>query len=156
MNRARFDTLFTLRYAERVLERYARMWHRLDATARVFAIFSGTAAFGALMAQSGSWALVFGGIFALLQALEYGLNPGRREQESRAARALYARVLARQHELTDEQLEIAYQEAQAGDSVIVPDTLRRLAYNDVVDERGCDPAARYALSRLDEVIARIA
>jgi hypothetical protein len=156
MTAARHDTLFSLRYAVRVLERYARLWHRLDAALRVIAIFSGTAAFGALVAGSGGWALVAGLLFAFLQALEWGVGPARREQEARSARALYAEVVARQVELSDEDLERGYQDAVSSDPMIVPDGLRRLAYNDVVEERGCDPGARYELSRFDRALAFIA
>jgi hypothetical protein len=156
MDANRHDTLFSLRYAVRVLERYARLWHRLDVALRVIAIFFGTAAFGALMAQSGLWAAIAGLLFAFLQALEYGVGPARREQEARSARALYAEILARQRDLSNDDLESEYQKAISRDPVIVPDGLRHLAYNDIVDERGCDPRARYELSRLERALAVIA
>jgi hypothetical protein len=56
----RDDTDFCLRYAARVLERYARLWHRIDATVRVVALFSGTAAFAALINGSPGWTIAAG------------------------------------------------------------------------------------------------
>lgn len=156
MNSTRFDTLFSIRYAVRVLERYARMWHRLDVVLRVLALFSGTSAFAALMGQNTTLGGVAGALFALIMCTEYVLNPPRREQEALKARALYADVLSRQKALDDDALEQAYQDVVKGDTLTVPEPLRRLAYNDVTEERGCDLAEGYRLSRLDRAVSLLA
>lgn len=156
MNSSRFDTLFSLRYAVRVLERYARMWHRLDVLFRVLAIFSGSAAFAALMGEHRVLGTATGALFALIVAIEYVLNPPRREQEALKARTPYAEVLARQRTLDDDALEQAYQNAVKEDPISVPEPLRRIAYNDVLDERGCDPSERFTLSRIDQAFTLLA
>lgn len=156
MNATRSDTEFCLRYAVRVLERYARWWHNVDVSVRVFALFSGTSAFGALMSQSKFWTLTAGLFFAFLQAVEYTIGPAKREQEARASRALYLAVLARQLEMNDSQLEAAYLAACTEDPVIVPDSLKRLAYNDILDERGADQNSRYALTKWQELVNWVA
>jgi len=109
-------------------------------------LFSGTSAFGALMAQSKSWTIAAGLFFAFLQAIDYAVGPAKREQEARSARALYLEVLARQHQLNDADFEAAYLAAMARDPVIVPDSLRRLAYNDIADEPGASKAELYELT----------
>jgi len=156
MNATRFDTLFSIRYAIRVLERYARLWHRLDLLFRILAIFSGSAAFAALMGEYKVLGTATGALFAFIVAIEYALNPQRREQEALKARSPYADLYSRQQRLGDADLEEAYQIAVKEDPVIVPESLKRLAYNDVTDERGCDPAARFELSGYQRAIGLLA
>jgi hypothetical protein len=152
MKRTREDTLFSLRYAVVVLERYARFWHRLHTLLRVIAFTSGTAAFGALMAESSLWTVIAGLIFAILQGIDWGIDPARREQEARSSIALYAGVLARQGKLSDDEIEDGYQDAVARDTVIVWDSLKPIAYNAVLSERGGDPAERFRLSKFQRAI----
>lgn len=139
----RSKTLFNLRYAVRVLERYARFWHRVDLLMRIAAVASGMSAFAALWAQTPKIALWITGLFALLQAIEFVVGAPKREQAALAARAVYASVLARQSTLDDAGLADGYAAAVAEDEVIVLEGLRYLAYNDVVTERGDNPAALY-------------
>lgn len=144
---SRNETDFCLRYAARVLERYARMWHRIDATVRLLALFSGTSAFGALLLQSPGWTIAAGLVFAFLQSVEYSLTPARREQDGRAARALYLDVLAKDEQLSDAELKVAFRAAALQDPVIPPDALKRLAYNDVAEEVGAKPDHYYPRTR---------
>jgi len=156
MKTNRSDTQFCLRYAVRVLERHARMWHQIDILLRISALFSGTAAFGALVSGSPTWTLVAGLFFALLHAIEYVVVPGDRERKSLTMRGMYAKVLATQHGRSDVDLEASYQGIVAEDEIGVPETLRRLAYNDVVEERGDDPEYLYTLKRWQRLTALIA
>jgi hypothetical protein len=59
----------------------------------------------------------------------------------------------RQRELDDAELEDAYQAVVNEDPVTVPEPLRRLAYNDLSDARGCEPSERFPLSRTDRMLA---
>jgi hypothetical protein len=155
MNKSRADTLFCLRYAVRVLERYARLWRRVDASLRVAALFSGSAAFAALVAGNQGAVITAGVMFAALQAIEYGLSPSRIEQDARAARALYADILPLAAGLGDTELEAAYQGAVAKDEVTVPESLRRAAYNDVLLERGGNSADQFVLTPWQRVVSFI-
>lgn len=149
----RDDTLFSLRYAVRVLERHQRMWRRIDSMVRLMAILSGTSAFAALMSQHQGAALATGLLFALLQAVEFALRPAERAADSGAARRTYDSVLARQSEFSDAALADAYRRVVADDAVIVPESLRALAYNDVVNEQGSDPAHLFPLNRWQRFVA---
>ncbi len=155
MSRARADTLFCLRYAVRVLERYARLWRRIDACLRVMAIFSGSAAFAALVSENKVMVISAGVVFAALQALEYGLGPSRIEQEARSMRSVYAELLARAPARDDVELETEYRLAVSKDTVIVPESLRRAAYNDVLMERGDSASELYALNSWERLVASV-
>lgn len=152
----RHDTLFSLRYAVRVLERYSRFWARIDGATKLASLLAGSAAIAALGAQSRPLAIFFGVIFALLQALTFGIRPADKSAQGLLARRPYADLLAGEGGYDDAALEAAYQRLVAADELIVPDALRPLAYNDVVIERGCDPAFTFALSRWQRFVALLA
>jgi hypothetical protein len=144
---SRDDTDFHLRYAARILERYARLWHRIGVTSRFLMLFSGTSAFGALVSQSPGWTIAAGLVFAALQAVEFSLTPAQREHQARAARSLYLDVLVKQGQLTDAELKPSYDAAAGEDPIMPPDSLRQLAYNDIAAEVGADPEHFYPRTR---------
>jgi len=149
----RQTTLFNLRYAARVLERHARMWRRIDAAVRLAALLAGSGAIGAIGAQNSRLALALGAVFALLQAVEFALRPAGLAARSMAQRKQYASVFARARTTSDEALADAYATLAAEDEVIVPEPLRRLAYNDVVRERGLDESACFPEDRSSRLLA---
>lgn len=149
----RSDTLFSLRYAVRVLERQARMQGICATTLKAFSLLSGTGALMALMAQAGEWGIGLGILFAVLQAIEFAADPAARRAEALATRLLYVRVLARQSVLTDAELEIAYQDAVAEDTITLPRSLQHLAYDDVVRERGMDAVYLYNRHKLLDTLS---
>lgn len=85
----RHETLFSLRYAIRVLERHGALWARLNGVVRLAALLAGSAAIAALSAQSGTLVVVFGVAFALMQGIEFALDPAGRAAQSRAQRRVY-------------------------------------------------------------------
>lgn len=143
---SRHDTLFSIRYAVRVLERYARFWSNINTAARLGSLLAGSAAIAALSATHTAAALVAGIFFALLQGVEFAMYPAGRAAEALAQRRPYADLYARQSAISDDQeLEGAYQALVAADELVMPEHLKHLAYNDVVAERGCDPTQLYPL-----------
>lgn len=84
------------------------------------------------------------------------MQPGLRAAEAWVARSPYLALLAEQQAMSDEALEAEYQRACLRDSVQAFESLRRVAYNDVVEEKGCDNTAAYRLSRWQAVMAFIA
>lgn len=154
---SRFDTLFSLRYAVRVLERQSRFWRHLDGGLRVFATLSGSAALASLLThQPYAVSVAVLVVFAVLQALEFALQPGLKAAEAWVARTPYLALLAEQSGLDDARLEAEYQAALLGDGVQAFESLRRIAYNDVVEEKGCDPAAAYVLDKWQRFMAALA
>lgn len=152
----RHDTIFSLRYAVRVLERLARMWSRIDAIIKMASLISGSSAFAALMSGNQTITLVAGIAFAVLQAVEFALRPSDKAAESRATRKLYAHVIAAQAGLDDDALEQAYHDVVAEDDMIAPEVIRHLAYNDVVHERGCDTAYLYQITGIHRALSLLA
>jgi hypothetical protein len=150
---ARYDTLFSLRYAVRVLERHARLWRRLDGLIRFSALLAGSGAFAALMAMHAGFAMAAGLVFAVLQAVEFTVRPAELSAKSLAARKGYADLLADQGRLSDDALAAAYERVSANDEVIVPEYLRRLAYNDVAEESGCGAEVMYPVKGWHRLLA---
>ena len=64
--------------------------------------------------------------------------------------------MAREASLSDEALEAAYQQIFVDDNVIAMETLRRIAYNDVVEERGLDQSNAYVLTLRQRMMAFLA
>ena len=150
---SRYETLFSLRYAVRILERYARLWQRIDGLLRLFAFLSGTSAIAALVSGSVPWSIAAGIFFAFMQGVEFSIAPARKHADALAARKPYAAILSGQAGFDDAALEAAYQRAVAEDTVIVPEALRPLAYNDAATERGCAPDHLYSLTRWHRFVA---
>ena len=153
----RFDTLFSLRYAVRVLERQSRFWRRLDGALRFLTIVSGSAAFAALLTQqSPAINAVALAAFAALQALEFSLQPGQRAAMAWVARLPYLEAMADQSAMDDDSLEAAYRAALLRDDIQAFESLRRIAYNDVVEEMGCSPEHAYTLGGWHQMMRAMA
>lgn len=156
MTEARFSCLFGLRYSVRVLERQTRLWDRIGTAIKFFSILSGSSALAALMSQQHGLSIAGGVVFAIMQAIEYSACPLSRAAEARAAIKAYSSVLANESSMDDAGLDRAYGAATHADEVVAIEALRRIAYNDVVEEKGCDPSCRYELSRIDRLMAALA
>jgi len=72
------------------------------------------------------------------------------------ARSPYLAILAEQAALDDNEIEAEYYAACQRDDVQAFESLRRVAYNDVVEEKGCDSSAAYGLSRWQAMMAWLA
>jgi len=134
----RSNTLFCLRYAVRVLERQMRLQAFTVAAFKFASLISGSGALVALVGQNTPIAIALGVAFAVFQAMEVATDPASRRAQAVATRLLYARVLAGQAALDDTALEAAYQAVVAEDDIVLSQSLRDLAYDDVVRERGMD------------------
>jgi len=142
--KSRFETLFSIRYAVRVLERNARMWGVVSAAFKFASILSGTVALAAITGDKTALAVWLGVVFAGIQALDHATDPAGRRASSLAARRDYARLLAAAHRHDDAALEAAYVAVVAEDEESVIESLKKLAYNDVVREQGLDDGACFA------------
>lgn len=152
---SRHNTLFSIRYAVRVLERYARYWRSVDALTRFASFMAGTAAIAALAATCQELTMLAGVVFALLQGIEFVLRPAEKSALAMMQRRPYADLLAGEASHDDATLERGYQAIVAADELVISRPLKELAYNDVVVERGCDPAQAFPLSVWQRVLARL-
>lgn len=151
----RHETLFSLRYAVRVLERHGALWARLNGLVRLAGLLAGSAAIAALTAQSTVLVIAFGVAFAVMQGIEFAIDPAGRAAQARAQRRAYADLLAHATQHDDGALEQHYRQAIAEDDVCVLDAIKQIAYNDVVAEQGCDTAHAYPLSPWQRRLASI-
>jgi hypothetical protein len=144
MNTDRHETLFSIRYAVRALERQGALWGRFGLVLKFCSVLSGAAAVTTALSAGSAWAAAAAGLlFAALQALEVVVDPAGKSAAALAQRRDYARLMARQSGYSDGDLEAEYQALVADDSIATPMVLRRAAYNDVVHELGRDPQALY-------------
>lgn len=154
---SRFDTLFSLRYAVRVLERQSRFWRHMDGALRVLSILAGSSALAAMLTNTTRFlqvaALV---LFAFLQALEFSLQPGLKAAEAWVARMPYLEIITRANDLDDAALASAYMCACQSDDISAFESLRHVAYNDVLAEKGCDPADRFTLDKWQKLMSALA
>lgn len=143
MTDTRANTIFCIRYAVRVLERYAKYWSSIGTAFKFISLATGTGAVAAVIAANPGWSLALGVALAVLQALEHAVCPSDKHACALASRRDYARLLSNQAAHTDESLEAAYQAIVADDEVMVGQSLKELAYNDVVREKGLAESALY-------------
>lgn len=69
---------------------------------------------------------------------------------------VYQGILTKQKNLDDDALEQAYFDATSEDPVAVPEAIRRIAYNDIVEEKGCDLSHCFPLTRWQRVVDIVA
>lgn len=155
MEQSLFNVLFELRYGERVLERQARFWRRIDAITRMLGLFSGTVAFAAITHENQTLTMVFGVIFALFQALEFTVMPGSKAAEAYQASKLYTAVLAEQSRIPLDELIQKLHDTRIKDNVIAFEALREPAYNDVAIEKG-HPEACFKLTFSSKIMRMLA
>lgn len=153
---SRHDTVFSLRYATVVLERHGALWGVIGASCRVASLLAGSAAIAALGAQNQLVALAFGIVFAFAQAIEYATYPADKAAAARVQSRQYARVWAHESEYTDADLALVYRKLVVDDDIKVFHILKDLAYNQVLSEMDCDPAAAYPEGRWHRFVSLIA
>jgi hypothetical protein len=131
-----YKTLFELRYAQRVLQRQAKFWRRVDTLTRALGLLSGTAAFGAITNNNQNLTMFFGVVFAIFQVIEFTASPGAKSAEASQQAKLYAAAIAEQSKVSADGLWQKLLDIRAKDTVTCFEYLRKLAYNDVAEEIG--------------------
>jgi hypothetical protein len=131
-----YQTYFELRYAQRLLQRQARFWRRVDTLTRAFGLLSGTAAFAAITNSNQDFTMLFGVIFAVFQVIEFTVSPGAKSAEASQQAKLYAAAIAEQSKVSVDDLRQKLLDIRSKDTVTCFEYLRKLAYNDVSEETG--------------------
>ena len=140
----RFDTLFDLRYAVRVLERHGNLWSNLGGAFKFVSLVTGSTAVAAVISSNPQWATGLAIALAVLQAWELAVDPATRKADAAANRRDYARLLANESGKSDAELLTAYMSIVADDKIQPWRAVKELAYNDVIREKNLDPTALYA------------
>lgn len=141
------------RYAQRLCQRTARLYRRLDAAATFAAVMSGSAAMSALVAGVPPWVPVLGAaLLATVGAAQLAARPAEKAALNEADARKYAELLAQAQAMDAAALALAT--ARVSDAPDV-EPLRDVAWNDVMQEIG-RPELAAALRPTQRVLAALA
>lgn len=144
-----------VRYAERLCQRTARMYRRLQAAGVFFTVLGGSGALAAGSAGMPPVFLVLGAVlFAVFGALLLAVRPADRAAQNEADVRRYARLRTDALGLDAAGLKIALAKARESDAPEV-EPLRDVAWNDVVVECG-NPGQVVPLGLKQRLLAALA
>lgn len=145
---------FDLRYAQRLCQRTARFYRRLQTTLTFISLLAGSSAVAALAAQmpmQSAWLLA---AFAVFGCINLALRPADKIAANDADVRKYGALLAKVNVLDAATLQQMLDEARLSDTTEV-EPLRPVAYNDVVLEID-EPEALIALSPMQKLMGALA
>ncbi len=142
MTPERSNLLNEIRYAERLCQRTARLYRRVQSVTTFLSVLGGSAALSAAVsATMPTWLPVVGAcVFAIFGAIAITIRPADKAAQNEQDAKRYAALRAKSHTLEDQALRQALDEARASDVGEI-ETLRDVAYNDIVREIGKSEAA---------------
>ena len=125
-----------VRYAERLCQRTARLYRRVQAIGVFFTVVGGSAALTALSAKFPPEVSVAGALaFAIFGAALLTIRPADKASANEADAKRYAKLRADANGMTEAALRSALDKARESDTAEV-EPLRDVAFNDVVNEIG--------------------
>ncbi len=151
----RANMLNEIRYAERLCQRTARLYRRIQSGTTFLSIIGGSAAASTLVSQAPSWLPVAGTLMlAVFGAIAIAVRPADKAAQNEMDVKRYGALRAKSSTMTDEALRLAIDDAHASDTPEV-EPLRDVAYNDVVREVG-QPSYAVQLKFQQKLIAAFA
>lgn len=137
-----------MRYAQRLCERTARLYRRIQTYATFLSIFAGSGAIIALSAQrTQSATIAFALAFAAFGAINIALRPADKIAQNEVDVRKYASLLAKSVNATPDTARQWIEEARQSDTQEV-ELLRAVAFNDVMREiRRDDQLLQLSLSQ---------
>ncbi|WP_332853657.1 hypothetical protein [Duganella sp. S19_KUP01_CR8] len=145
---------FNLRYAQRLYQRTARLYRRIQTILTFFNLLAGSSAVAALAAQMlipSAWLL---GLFAVFSCLNLAIRPADKIAANDADVRKYGTLLAKLNTLDTPILQQMLDEARLSDTIEV-EPLRAVAYNDVVMEID-EPDSLIELSPIQKLMGVLA
>ena len=123
-----------VRYAERLCQRTARLYRRIQTIGTFFTIVSGSAALSTWTGRLPAWIAIAGAIgFAMFGAMLLAVRPADKAAVNEADQRRYAKLRTEGLAMDEAALSIALAKAQESDAAEV-EMLRAVAFNDVVTE----------------------
>lgn len=151
----RHDLTYQIRYAIRLTQRTARLYRRVQTAGIFLSIVGGSATLSLLAGQIPDWIGIGGAaLLAVAGAALIAIRPADKAAQNEADTRRYVALMTKAHTMTDEALAAAIDEAHQADCPEI-ESLRDLAYNDVVTEYGRSDAA-VRLSGAQRLLAAIA
>jgi len=130
-----------VRYAERLCQRTARIYRHFQAATVFLTVLGGSGVMSALATNAPAWLPVAGAVLlATFGAVNLAVRPADKAAANEADCKRYAQLRTIGLGMSAAELEQALNKAREGDTAEV-DSLRDVAYNDVVIEIGRDDAA---------------
>lgn len=127
------ELYFHFRYAQRLCQRTARFYRRIQTTLTFMSLLAGSSAVATLAAQLPALSTGLLAIFAVLGCINLALRPAERIAANEADVRKYGALLAKLNVLGAPVLQELLDEARLSDATEV-EHLRPVAYNDVVLE----------------------
>ena len=123
-----------IRYAIRLCQRTARLYRRVQTAGTFIGVVGGSAAIAGLAGTLPSAVTVLGGVLiSLAGAALIAIRPADKAAMNEADVRRYQAIMVKSHQLNDDALAAAIDEAHAGDAPEI-EPLRNVAYNDVALE----------------------
>lgn len=155
MDNSRPAILNRIRYAERLCQRTARLYRRLQTAGTFGTVLGGSAALTLLSASFGQALGAVGMVCAaVFGAALIAIRPADKAAANEADAKRYARLRSDADSMDDAQLARALAKAKESDTAEV-EPLRMVAYNDVLRETG-NAALVQPLSGLQRFLAALA
>lgn len=133
-----------VRYAERLCQRTARLYRRMQVAGTVGSVVAGSAVLGALSASVPPVVSLTGAaLFALFAAVQVAVRPHERAAANEADMRRYAQLRTDGRSMDADALQLALDKARLTDAAEI-EPLRDVAFNDVAQEVG----ATYAVTPL--------
>lgn len=155
MSDVRAVTLNEVRYAERLCQRTARLYRHIQTFGTWLTVIGGSGTLAALAKSAPDLLPIAGAIvFTVAGAALIAIRPADKAAINESEAKRYATLRARAAALDDNALRVALEEARQSDAAEV-ESLRDIAWNDVVDEVG-QSSQKVPLSIPKRVLAAIA
>lgn len=144
-----------VRYAERLCQRTARIYRHLQAGTVFLTVLGGSGVMSALASSVPTWLPVVGAaLLATFGALNLAIRPADKAAANEADCKRYAQLRTAGLSMNETELAQALSKARESDTAEV-ESLRDVAYNDVVVEMGRADAA-VALSPYQRILGAFA
>ncbi|MTV37967.1 hypothetical protein [Duganella radicis] len=148
------ELYFNFRYAQRLCQRTARFYRRIQTTLTFTSLLAGSSAVATLAAQmptQSAWLLA---AFAVFGCINLAIRPAERIAANEADVRKYGALLAKINLLTSPALRQLLDEARQSDTSEI-EQLRPVAYNDIVLEIDA-PEALIPLTPMQKLIGVLA
>ncbi|NGZ85323.1 hypothetical protein [Duganella aceris] len=148
------EVQFNLRYAQRLCQRTARLYRRVQTTLTFITLLAGSSAVATLAAQLPVPSASLMAVFAIFSCINLAIRPAEKIAANEADIRKYGALLAKSHALDAKTLQQQFNEAQQSDAAEV-EPLRAVAYNDIVLEID-EPEALIKLTPMQKLIGALA
>lgn len=148
------ELYFNFRYSQRLCQRTARFYRRIQTSLTFMSLLAGSSAVATLAAQmptQSAWLLA---AFAMFGCINLAIRPAERIAANEADVRKYGALLAKLNQLDPLILQQLLDEARQSDTDEV-EHLRPVAFNDVVLEID-EPEALIPLTRMQRLIGALA